>query len=72
LQVEGDVLLDVELTVGGTVRVLQIVAGLEAGLNEAAIDAVKKIKYRPALKGGRAVDERRRIRVVFKLTRDTR
>lgn len=72
LQVEGDVLLDIDLTVGGTVRIVQIVAGLEAGLTEAAIDAVKKITYRPALKGGRHVNEFRRIRVVFKLTRDTR
>jgi len=67
LRIEGDVVLDVTFTAAGVLRVLGVSAGLGHGLDEAAIDAAKKIRFNPAKRDGSAVDHTAKLRVVFRL-----
>jgi len=67
LRIEGDVVLDVTFTAAGVLRVLGVAAGLGHGLDEAAIDAAKKIRFNPAKRDGGAVDHTAKLRVVFRL-----
>jgi len=67
LKIEGDVLLEVEFTSTGTVRVLRLVRGLGHGLDEAATQAAQQIRFKPALDQGRAVDSRVTVNIVFRL-----
>ncbi|MBL7148447.1 MAG: energy transducer TonB [Candidatus Cloacimonetes bacterium] len=56
--IEGQVVLEVEVFADGTVGAIEIVKSLQAGpggLDEIAIDAVKKWEFQPAKSGGRAV-----------------
>jgi TonB family protein len=67
-RIEGDVILDVEFTATGTVRVIGVVKGLGFGLDEMARRATEQIRFRPATSAGTAVDFRARLTVVFRLT----
>ena len=67
LRIEGDVVLQVTFGAGGTAVVLRVVEGLGYGLDEAAIDAAKKIRFNPAKRDGRPVDHTANLRVVFRL-----
>jgi len=67
LRIEGDVVLEVVFGAAGTATVLRIVQGLGHGLDEAAIDAAKKIRFNPARRDGRPVDHTASLRVVFRL-----
>jgi serine/threonine-protein kinase len=69
--VEGDVELNALIDEKGAVVDVQIVrgAGGRAGLNEAAIENVKRRKYRPATKDGVPVKVWVPVRVQFKLPR---
>jgi len=67
LRIEGDVVLDVTFTAAGVLRVLAVATGLGHGLDEAAIDAAKKIRFNPAKRDGSAVDHTAKLRVVFRL-----
>ena len=67
LRIEGDVVLDVTFAASGVLRVLGVAAGLGHGLDEAAIDAAKKIRFNPAKRDGAAVDHTAKLRVVFRL-----
>jgi len=51
----------------GTISDLQLVSG-DPLLTQAALDAVKKWKYRPYLKDGQAVDVETQITVNFQLS----
>ncbi len=68
-RVEGTVELNVLVDEKGNVTDAQVVtgAGGKAGLNEAAIENVKRRKYRPASKDGVPVKVWVPVRVVFKL-----
>lgn len=68
-RVDGTVELNVLVDEKGNVTDAQVVqgAGGKAGLNEAAIDNVKRRKYRPATKDGVPVKVWVPVRVVFKL-----
>jgi TonB family protein len=68
-RVEGTVELNVLVDDKGTVVDAQIVSGAagKAGLNEAALENVKKRRYRPATKEGVAVKVWVPVRVQFKL-----
>lgn len=68
-RVEGTVELNVLVDEKGNVTDAQIVqgAGGKAGLNEAAVENVKRRKYRPATKDGVPVKVWVPVRVVFKL-----
>lgn len=67
LRIEGDVLLEVEFTSTGAVRVLRVVRGLGHGLDEAATHAAQQIRFKPAQDQGRAVDSRATVNIVFRL-----
>ena len=47
-RIEGDVVLEVLFTASGTLRVLRVVRGLGYGLDQNAIEAAAKIRFRPA------------------------
>lgn len=65
--VEGSVILDVLFAASGRVEVLRVVRGLGYGLDDAAIDAARKILFRPATAGGKPADCRATVRIVFQL-----
>ena len=70
-RVEGTVELNVLVDEKGIVTDAQVVSGAggKAGLNEAAVDNVKKRRYRPATKDGVPVKVWMPVRVVFELPR---
>jgi TonB family protein len=65
--VEGDVVLEVLFTGAGTLRVLRVVRGLGYGLDQNAMDAAAKIRFRPAREDGRAVDTVAMVRISFQI-----
>jgi TonB family protein len=67
-KIEGDVLLDVIFTAGGEVRVLSVRRGLGHGLDENAIDAARHIRFHPATEGGKPVDQRAVLHIIFQIT----
>ena len=66
--IEGEVILSVNFTTTGEVRVERVVKGLGHGLDEKAIDAAMQIRFKPALDHGQPVDSRADVRIQFKLT----
>ena len=67
LRLEGDVVLSVVFEAGGVLRILGVAQGLGHGLDEAAVDAAKKIRFSPARRDGAPVDHAAKLRVVFRL-----
>jgi TonB family protein len=67
LRVEGEVVLEVVFYADGRVAIVRVVEGLGHGLDEAAIEAAKKIEFQPARREGRPVDHEATLRIVFKL-----
>src|SRR5215471_13943664 len=67
LNLEGEVLLEVMFGANGQLRVNKVVQGLGHGLDEAAVSAANKIKYKPAQRNGQAVDSTNIVRVTFQL-----
>ena len=68
LKLEGEVLLEVEFSAAGQVRVLRVVRGLGHGLDETAARAAEQIKFKPAQGNGRPIDFRTTVHIVFRLT----
>jgi protein TonB len=54
--VQGTVILRVEVQKDGAVRKVRVVKGLGYGLDEAALEAMKKFKFKPAKVNGQPVD----------------
>ena len=67
LHIEGEVLLKVMFAASGEAHVLGVVRGLGHGLDEAAIAAASKIRFRPAQRDGQAVDSTAVLHVIFQL-----
>jgi len=67
LQLQGEVLLEVMFGANGQLQVNKIVRGLGHGLDEAAVAAANKMKFKPALRNGSAVDSTAVVHVVFQL-----
>lgn len=67
LKLEGEVLLEVDFSAGGTLHVNRVVRGLGHGLDEAAIAAANKMRFKPAMRNGQAVDSTAIVHVVFQL-----
>ena len=67
LKVEGEVLLQVVFLASGQVQVVKVVRGLGHGLDEAAVNAAGKIRFKPAQRGGQSVDYTATIHIVFQI-----
>jgi TonB family protein len=67
LKLEGEVLLEVMFGANGTLHVNRVVRGLGHGLDEAAIAAANKMRFKPALRGGQSVDSTAVVHVVFQM-----
>lgn len=67
LKLEGEVLLEVSFAANGQLHVNRVVKGLGHGLDEAAIAAANKMRFKPATRNGQAVDSTAIVHVVFQL-----
>ncbi len=67
LKLEGEVLLEVEFAANGQLHVNRVVRGLGHGLDEAAIAAANKIRFKPAMRNGQPMDSTAIVHVVFQL-----
>ena len=67
LKLEGEVLLEVMFGANGQLHVNRVVRGLGHGLDEAAISATNKMRFKPALRNGQPVDSTAVVHVVFQL-----
>jgi TonB family protein len=67
LRLEGEVLLEVMFGANGQLHVNRLVRGLGHGLDEAAIDAANRMRFKPALRSGQAVDSTAIVHVKFQL-----
>ncbi|HVH72391.1 MAG TPA: energy transducer TonB [Candidatus Dormibacteraeota bacterium] len=69
LKVEGDVVLEVVFLASGHLQVTRVLSGLGHGLDEAAIQAAKEIRFRPAKRNGQPMDFPARVRIEFRLSK---
>jgi len=67
LNLEGEVLLEVLFGANGELHVNRVVRSLGHGLDEAAVNAANKIKFKPAQHNGAAVDSTAIVHVTFQL-----
>jgi TonB family protein len=67
LKLEGEVLLEVEFLASGQLRVNRVVRGLGHGLDETAVAAANKMRFKPASRNGQAMDSTAIVHVVFQL-----
>jgi TonB family protein len=67
LRLEGDVTVEALFRADGRIEGVRVVKGLGHGLDEAAVTAVKAIRYEPARRAGVAEDARLRLVVRFQL-----
>jgi TonB family protein len=67
LKLEGEVLLEVSFGANGTLQVNRVVRGLGHGLDEAAIAAANKIRFKPATRDGQPADSTAIVHVTFQL-----
>src|SRR5277367_1392868 len=67
LKIEGDVTLEVRFTASGQVQVLRVVNGLGHGLDQQAMLAAERIRFKPATKNGEPVDQVSLIHISFQL-----
>ncbi len=65
--IQGDVTLEVRFTADGQVEVLRVVNGLGHGLDEQARLAAARIRFKPATRDGKPVDQVSVIHVAFQL-----
>jgi TonB family protein len=65
--IEGEVLLDVQFSASGDLRILRVVRGLGHGLDETAVAAAEGIRFLPAARDGAAVDCSALVHIVFQL-----
>jgi TonB family protein len=67
LRLEGEVLLEVMFGANGQLHVNRVVRGLGHGLDEAAIAAANKMRFKPAMRLGTPMDSTAIVHVVFQL-----
>jgi TonB family protein len=67
LNLEGEVLLEVLFGANGELHVNRVVRGLGHGLDEAAVTATSRIKFKPAQHNGSPVDSTAIVHVTFQL-----
>jgi TonB family protein len=67
LKLEGEVLLEVEFAANGQLHVNRVVRGLGHGLDEAAVNAANRMRFKPASRSGQPIDSTAIVHVVFQL-----
>src|SRR5580698_10099905 len=67
LKLEGEVLLEVQFAANGQLHVNRVVRGLGHGLDEAAVAAANKMRFKPAMRNGQAMDSTAVVHVVFQM-----
>ena len=67
LKLEGEVLLEVEFLASGQLHVNRLVRGLGHGLDETAVAAANKMRFKPASRNGQAIDSAAIVHVLFQL-----
>ncbi|MFI5107179.1 MAG: energy transducer TonB, partial [Terriglobales bacterium] len=67
LKLEGEVLLEVQFSATGQLHVNRVVRGLGHGLDETAIAAANKMRFKPAMRNGQPMDSTAIVHVVFQL-----
>ena len=67
LKLEGEVLLEVSFAANGSLHVNKVVRGLGHGLDEAAVAAANKMRFKPALRNGQPVDATAVVHVMFQM-----
>ena len=67
LRLEGEVLLEVSFGANGQLHVNRVVRGLGHGLDETAVSAANKMRFKPAQRNGQPVDSTAIVHVVFQL-----
>jgi TonB family protein len=67
LKLQGEVLLEVMFGANGQLHVNRVVRGLGHGLDEAAVAAANKMRFKPALRNGQIVDSTAVVHVVFQM-----
>jgi len=65
--VQGTVLLQIVFNVNGKITDIRVIRGLPYGLTENAIEAVKRIKFKPAIKDGKPISVRGSVEFTFNL-----
>ncbi len=66
-RIEGDVILQVLFTASGEVQVESVLRGLGHGLDDSAIAAARKIRFRPAESDGQPKDFAALVHITFEL-----
>jgi TonB family protein len=67
LRLEGEVLLEVMFGANGQLHVNRVVRGMGHGLDEAAIEAANKMRFKPAQHYNQPIDSTATVHVVFQL-----
>lgn len=67
LKLEGEVLLEVMFGANGSLHVNRVVRGMGHGLDEAAVAAANKMRFKPALRMGQPVDSTAIVHVLFQM-----
>lgn len=67
LKLEGEVLLEVMFGANGQLHVNRLVRGMGHGLDETALSAAGKMRFKPALRNGVPVDTTAIVHVIFRL-----
>jgi TonB family protein len=67
MKLEGEVLIKVQFTAAGEVRVINVIQGLGHGLDQNAIRAAQQIRFKPAQRDGQPVDSTATVHIVFQL-----
>jgi TonB family protein len=66
-KLQGTVMLYVQISPGGKPTAMKVVKSLGLGLNQKALQAVKRWRFRPGMKAGQPVTVEATIEVNFKL-----
>jgi TonB family protein len=66
-KIEGEVLIEVMFGANSHLEVNRVVRGLGHGLDEAAVAAANRMRFKPALRNGQPVDSTAIVHVVFQL-----
>ncbi len=68
LRIEGEVVLEALFAGSGEIRVLRVIQSLGHGLDENAVEAARRIRFRPAQSDGDAIDSTATVHITFQIT----